>query len=211
MNALVAAAIPTFKLKSLDIGTPVPARGRTETVIATLEAQPTGFFSWIRRVTGFGRSYSLMLTTSRIIRMIRGRNEEHATSFPLESIGSTHYDYSKPATKLIVGLMMAIGGLVGVFLVGPWSVAGLLVGGAITAWHFLTGPKFTVYAASMHGGTLLMKVDAQHQTQQLVQFAEAIAEQLRVNAQPIATPPPAPSITPPQGHAQTSAGFAPRA
>jgi hypothetical protein len=163
-------------------------------------------------VTGFGRNYSVMLTTSRVIRMIRGRNEEHATSFPLDAIGSTHYDYSKPATKLIAGLAMAMMGLVGVFIAGPWSVAGLLVGGAITAWHFLTGPKFTMYAASMHGGMLIMKVDAQNQTQQLVQFAEAIAEQLRVNAQPAAAaPPPSPSLTPPQGHAQTSAGFAPRA
>jgi hypothetical protein len=90
MNSLVAAALPTFKLTSLDVGTPVPARGRAETVIATLEARPTGPVAALRRALGFGRNHSLMLTTSRVIRMVRGRNEEHATSIPLESIASTH-------------------------------------------------------------------------------------------------------------------------
>jgi hypothetical protein len=200
MNGLLAAAQPTLGLKSLDVGTPVPARGRQETVIATLEAQPTGLFAWIRRVCGFGRSISLMLTTARVIRMTRGRNEEHATSVPLSALASTHYDYSKPATKLIAGLMMAIGGLVGVFVVGPMAVVGLLVGGAITAWHFLSGPKFTVHFDSVNSTTLMVKVDAGQSTQRLVQFAEAIAEQLRVNAQQVqaAAPPPAPG---------TAAGF----
>ena len=192
MNGLLAAAQPTFALKSLDVGTPVPARGRQETVIATLEAQPKGVIAWVRRVCGFGRSVSLMLTTARVIRMTRGRNEEHATSIPLSSIASTHYDYSKPATKLIIGLMLAIAGLVGVFVIGPMSVINLLLGGAITAWHFLTGPKFTVHFDSVNSTTLLVKVDAGQSTQRLVQFAEAIAEQLRVNAAPIAAAPPAP-------------------
>jgi hypothetical protein len=135
-----------------------------------------------------------------------GRNEEHATSIPLDAIGSTHYDYSKPAIKLIVGIMMAMGGLVGVFVAGPASVAGLLVSGAVTAWHFLSGPTFTIYFASTNGSILLVKVDAQQSTQQLVQFAESVAEQLRVNGQPAVVPPPAPS----QSHASTSAGFAAR-
>jgi len=204
MNGLIAAAIPTLGLKSLDVGTPVPARGRQETVIATLEAQPKGLFAWVRRICGFGRSVSLMLTTSRVIRMTRGRNEEHATSIPLSAIASTHYDYSKSAMKLIAGLSLAIMGLVGVFVIGPYSVAGMLVGGAVTAWHFLTGPKFTVHFDSVNSTVLLVKVDAGQSTQRLVQFAEAIAEQLRVNAQPVqaAAPPPAPN---------TSAGFAARA
>src|SRR5687768_7747174 len=138
---LLAVAQPTLGLKSLDVGTPTPSRGRQETVVATLEAQPRGVLAWIRRQAGFGRSISLMLTSSRVIRMTRGRNEEHSTSIPLPSLGSIHYDYSKPATKLITGLMLAICGLVGVFVVGPMAVIGLLVGGAITGWHFLTGPK----------------------------------------------------------------------
>lgn len=205
MNGLLAAAQPTLGLKSLDVGTPTPARGRQETVIATLEAQPTGLFAWVRRVCGFGRTISLMLTTSRVIRMTRGRNEEHATTIPLSSLASLHYDYSKTMTKLIAGLFLAVTGLVGVFVVGPMAVLGLLVGGAITAWHFLSGPKFTVHFDSVNSTTLMVKVDAGQSTQRLVQFAEAIAEQLRVNAAATAVaaaPPPAPG---------TSAGYPARA
>ncbi len=204
MNGLLAAAQPTLALRSLDVGTPVPPRGRQETVIATLEAQPRGLIAWIRRAAGFGRNISLMLTTARVIRMTRGRNEEHATSIPLAAVASTHYDYSKPATKLIAGVSLAISGLVGVFVVGPMAVLGLLVGGALTAWHFLSGPKFTVHFDGVNGTTLLVKVDAGQSTQRLVQFAEACAEQLRVLAQPAAAaaPPPPPG---------THAGFPARA
>jgi len=204
MNALFAAAQPTLGLKSLDVGTPVPARGRQETVVATLEAQPRGAVAWIQRTAGFGRSISLMLTTSRVIRMTRGRNEEHSDSIPLASVASLHYDYSKPVTKLLAGLMMALGGLVGVFVIGPMAVLGLLVGGAITAWHFLTGPKFTISFDSTNSTMLYVKVDAGQSTQRLVQFAEAVSEQLRLSAAPVAAaaPPPAPG---------TSAGYAARA
>jgi len=198
-----AAAKPAFRLNSLDVGTPVPPRGRQETVIATLEAQPKGFFAWLSRVAGFGRTISIMLTTHRVLGMTRGRHEEHGTSIPLSAVASTNYGYSKSPVKLIAGIMLAIMGLVGVFVIGPMSVLTLLVGGALTAWHFLSGPKFMLHLSSSNGITLFVKVDAGQATQRLVQFAEAVTEQLRVNAAPATTaaPPPAPGLQGPAARA----------
>jgi hypothetical protein len=203
MLNLFAVAQPTLGLKSLDVGTPVSSRGRAETVIATLEAQPTGLIAWVRRVCGFGQTISIMLTTTRALRMIRGRNEEHATTVPLSAVSSLHYDYSKSPAKLVFGLALALAGLVGIFVAGPLSVLGLLTGGGLIAWHFLSGPKFTVYFQSANHTTLLVKVHAGQSTQRLVQFAEAAAEQIHINEQPAATaPPPTPN---------TSTGFPARA
>ena len=71
MNPIIAALTqPTLSLRSVDVGTPTPSRGRQETVIATLEAQPKGVLAWIRRVCGFGRTITLMVTTARVIKMV---------------------------------------------------------------------------------------------------------------------------------------------
>lgn len=191
MLDLVAAAQPTLNIKSLSIGAAVAPRGRSESTVAAVEAEPGGLWAILQRAAGYGRTVTVTLTSQRVVRVTRGRNDVCSTSVPLSQLATIDYDHERPLTKLLVGMVATMLGLGGVFSIGPLAVLGVVAGGLIIAWHFLSGTKFAMKLVGTNGSSIHLKVKVGTQTEELIEFVELVSEQLRVVAQAQMTAPPA--------------------
>ena len=180
MLDLAAAAQPTLHIKSLSLGAATAPRGRTESTIASVEAEPGGLWAILQRAAGYGRTVTLTLTSQRVVRLARGRSDVASTSMPLSHLAAMDYDYDRPMTKLVFGMIATMLGLGGVFAVGPLAVLGVVAGGLVIGWHFLSGAKFALKLVGTNGTAIHFKVVAGAQTDDLIELVELVSEQLRV-------------------------------
>ncbi|MEO6952828.1 MAG: hypothetical protein ABI321_13565 [Polyangia bacterium] len=195
MLDFAAAAQPTLNIKSLSIGAATAPRGRNESTVAAVEAEPGGLWALLQRAAGYGRTVTMTLTSQRVVRVIRGRNDVCSTSMPLAQMATMDYDYDRPITKLVVGMLATMLGLGGVFAIGPLAVLGVVAGGLIIAWHFLSGPKFAMKLVGTNGVSVHLKVKAGTQTEELIEFVELVSEQLRTITHAQMVAPPAMPVT----------------